>query len=194
MQIQDGAGKGNHAKVDENLRLHTQSVEETEAQHAAEIGDAYNINTGNISFSAAGTMLYFKNGETKEFVIEALAIGLGSASTSDTPEITVERNPTGGDLISDATAVAINQNRNFGSSKTLSNTLVYKGKSGGTSTGGNDILLFYQTSGGRLYATINLVIPPGSSLAVTIDPKLSSGSIKGYAAIIGHLKDEASLD
>jgi hypothetical protein len=195
MLIEDGAGKGNRAKVDSNLRIHAQTVEETESQHAAEIGDAYNINTGNITFSAAGTMVYFKNGETKDFVVEAVAVGLGSGTTSDSPEITVERNPTGGDLISDGTAVDMKQNRNFGSSKTLATgTLVYKGKSGGTSTGADDTILFYQTAAGRLYAPINLVITPGSSMAITIDPKLSSGSIKAYAAIIGHLKDEASQD
>jgi hypothetical protein len=56
--LNDGTGKGNNAKIDGNNRLHTQSVQESEATHAVEAGDAYNINTGNITFSAAGIVLH----------------------------------------------------------------------------------------------------------------------------------------
>lgn len=193
VQINDGTGSGNSAKVDSNKRIHTQSVTETEALHAAEIGEAFNINTGSISFTAAGTLLYIKNNEDKELIIEAIAVGTGAGTTSDIGEITVERNPTGGDLISDATAVDMNQNRNFGSSGTLTAD-VFKGKSGGTSTGGDDIILFYHDSNGRLFGSIDLVLPKGQSIAVTYDPKLSSGTQKAYCAIICHLKDAASKD
>ena len=191
VQINDGTGAGNSAKVDTNKRLHTQAVIETEALHAAEVGDAYNINTGPISLTAAGTLLYVKNNEDQDLVIEAIAIGFGTGTVSDIGEITVERNPDSGDLISDASAVAMNQNRNFGSSKTLTAD-VFKGKSGGTSTGGDDIILLYQGVSGRLFASIGLVIPKGSSISITCDPKLSSGTIKAYCAIVCHLKDNAS--
>jgi hypothetical protein len=192
--LNDGTGKGNNAKVDGNNRLHTQSVQEAEATHAVEAGDAYNINTGNITFSAAGTLLFVKNNEDKDLVISAIAVGLGSGTLSDSAEITIERNTTGGDLgFSDNTAVDINANRNFGSSKTL-DANVYKGKSGGTSTGGNDAVLLYQTASSRLFATIDIVVPKGNNIAITIDPKLSSGSVKAYAAIICHLKDPNSKD
>lgn len=191
--IEDGKGTGQKARVDGNFRLHTEAVTESEGVHAVEKGDAYNINTGNISFSAAGTLLYLVNNEDKDLVIEAIAVGAGTGTVSDIGEITVERNITGGDVISDATAVSMNQNRNFGSNKTLSAT-VYKGKSGGTSTGGDDIILFYHGTSGRLFATINLVIPKGSNVSITYDPKLSSGSIKAYCAIVCHLKDPESGD
>jgi hypothetical protein len=191
--IEDGKGTGQKARVDGNFRLHTEAVTESEGVHAVEKGDAYNINTGNISFSAAGTLLYLVNNEDKDLVIEAIAVGAGTGTVSDIGEITVERNITGGEVISDATAVSMNQNRNFGSNKTLSAT-VYKGKSGGTSTGGDDIILFYHGTSGRLFATINLVIPKGSNVSITYDPKLSSGSIKAYCAIVCHLKDPESGD
>jgi hypothetical protein len=193
MIIEDGTGTGNKAKVDANKRIHTQAVTETEGLHATEVGDAYNINTGSVSFTAAGTLLYIKNNEDKDLVIEALAVGVGTGTTSDIGEITVERNPTGGDLISDATAVSMNANRNFGSNKTLTAD-VFKGKSGGTSTGGNDTILFYHDSNGRLFASIDLILPKGSSIAITYDPKLSSGSQKAYCAAIVHLKDPATSD
>jgi hypothetical protein len=191
MIFEDGTGKGNKAKVDGNNRLHTQAITETEALHAVEAGDAYNINTGNITFSAAGTMLYLLNSEDKDLVVEAIAIGIGTGATSDMGELTIERNTTAGDLISDATAVAMNQNRNFGSNKTLTAT-AYKGKSGGTSTGGNDIIYVYTGTDTRVFLTINLVLPKGSSMAVTYDPKLSSGSVKAYCAAIVFLKDPES--
>ncbi len=109
------------------------------------------------------------------------------------PEVTVACNATGGDIISDATAVAMNANRNFGSSKTLS-VDAYAGKSGGTITGETDTVLFFQGTGGRLFATINIVVPKGSNITVYLDPKLSSGSIKAYCALVCHLKDEAGID
>ena len=103
------------------------------------------------------------------------------------------RNPTGGDLISDATAVDMNQNRNFGSSKTLTAD-VYKGKSAGTITGGDDIVLLYQGTDSRLFASLILQVPKGQSIAIKIDPKLSSGSVKAYCAAVCYLKSVTSAD
>lgn len=191
MIIDDGTGTGTKAAVTTTNRLRVQAITESEAQHAIEAGEGYNINTGNITFSAAGTLLYLKNNEDQDMLIDAIAVGVGTGTTSDIGEITIEQNPTGGDLISDATAVAMNANRNFGSSKTLTAD-VYKGKSGGTSTGGTDTILFYQGTNGRLFASIDLVVPKGSSIAITYDPKLSSGSVKAYAAAVIHLKEIAA--
>ena len=131
MIIEDGKGTGFKAKVDGSYRLHTQSVSESEGVHAIELGNGYNINTKNLSFTAAGTLIYIKNNENVDLVIEAIAFGAGAGTTSDIGEITIVRNPTAGDLITDETAIAINQNRNSGSNKTLDAT-VYAGKSGGS--------------------------------------------------------------
>jgi hypothetical protein len=49
--VQDGTGRGYHAKVDANFRLHTQSVTDTAEQAANREGDAYNINTGVITLT-----------------------------------------------------------------------------------------------------------------------------------------------
>jgi len=193
MIIEDGKGTGYKARVDSSYRLHAQAIAETEAAHAVEAGDAYNINTGNITFSAAGTLLYIKNNDDVDLVIESIAVGLGSATVSDIGEITLVRNPTGGDLISDATPVSINQNRNFGSFKTLTAN-AYKGKSGGTLTGGNNILLLYQAQNSRLFAEVLIELPKGSSVGISIDPKLSSGSVKAYAAAVCYLKNASSSD
>ena len=187
MIIEDGKGTGYKARIDSDNRVHAHSVSATEELEAVKTGDAYNINTGPITFSAAGTLLYIKNNEDNDLVLDSLAFGAGSGTTSDIGELTLELNPTGGDLISDATAVDMNVNRNVGSSKTLT-ALVYKGKSGGTSTGATDAALFYHGTSSRLFASVNFIVPKGSSVAITYDPKLSSGTIKAYCAIICHLK------
>lgn len=189
MRISDGKGRGYEAQVGSNNRLWTQTIQESEELHAIEEGNGYNINTGSITFSAAGTFLYVKNTGDDDIVVAAIAVGAGSGTTSDIGEITVISNPTGGDLISDATAVDINVNRNVGSSKTLSAT-VYKGKSAGTITGGSDAILFYHGTSSRLFGTINLTIPKGKSIAVKYDPKLSSGSIKAYCALVVYTKSQ----
>lgn len=189
MKIEDNTGSGNGAKVDVNNRLHVASVSEPEAIHSATMGDGYNINTGLISITADATLMYVKNNEAQDMVIEAIALGSFEGIThSDDPYITLIRNPTAGDLISDATAVSMNQNRNFGTSKTLTAD-AYKGKVGGTITGGDDIAILQATPGGRSFYTINFVIPKGSSLAIKLTANITSGTANWYAAIICHLKD-----
>lgn len=167
------------------------SVSESEAQEATELGDGYNINTGVIGLTSSteSGVLYFKNGESRRFIVEAIAVGVGSAGTvTDVSQITLVKNPTGGTLISNATAVDINENRSFGSSNTVASSLAYKGAEGNTVTGGDDALLFFQPAGGRLIADIQLELNPGNSIAVKIDTNTSSGTTNVYAAVIGHLK------
>jgi hypothetical protein len=193
MKIHDGKGKGNEAHVDGNNRLHVQATVETEAVHSAEIGDAYNINTGLISVTADATLLYFKNDSLQDFVVETIALGSSTGIThSASPYITVIRNVTAGDIISDATAVSMNQNRNFGSTKTLSST-VYKGKVGGTATGGSDVAILQVTPGGRSFYALDFILPKGTSLTIALTANVSSGSANYYAALIGHLKDTESF-
>lgn len=194
MKIEDGTGKGSSLKIDANNRAHTQTISETEALHSTELGDAYNINSGNIALTGDGTLLYLKNNEDRDLVIEALAFGNDGLGThSSNPRYTIVRNPTAGDLISDATAVDMNANRNFGSNKTLTSD-TYKGKTSGTITGGNDIAILEGTNDGRDYFTINFVLPKGSSIAVKWTANLSSGTAGVYAAIVCFLKDPEGKD
>ena len=191
MKIDDGTGKGFQAKVDLNNRVHTQSIIESESLHSAETGDAYNLNTGLISITGDASLMYIKNEEDKDLVVEAIALGSFEGIThSDDPYITLVRNPTGGDLISDATAISMNQNRNFGSTKSLTGD-IYKGKVSGTITGGNDAAILQVTSGSRSFYTINFLLPKGSSIAIKLTANVSSGSANYYCAVICYLKDPA---
>jgi len=193
MKIDDGTGTGSQAKVGTDNRLQVRAVIEEEVVHNGESGESYNINTGLISITGDATLLYFKNNASQNFIITDIALGSFEGIThSDDPYITVVRNPTGGDLISDATAVSMNQNRNFGSSKTATAD-VYKGKVAGTLTGGNDIAILQATPGGRSFYGINFIIPKGSSIGIKLTANVTSGSANWYAALIGYYKDDQDI-
>jgi hypothetical protein len=190
--IQDGTGSGNRAKVSGN-RLFGHTITEGEDRHSTEQGDAYNVNTGVIGLtsSTASGILYIKNNESRDMIIEAIAVGVGSAgTTTDVTTVTLVRNPTS---VSFSTAVDMNQNRNFGSSKTLTAD-VYKGAEAATVTGGNNAAIFFQASGSRLFAPIDFVLTKGDSLAVTIDTNTSSGTTNVYCAALLHLKNNNFVD
>jgi hypothetical protein len=191
--IKDGTGSSNEAKVDENKQLHVFGITETEQQQATDFGNSYNINTGWISgVSGSTAVLYFKNDEDSTFVVDAIAVGFGrDASDTDIQTVRVIRNPSAGDIITQATNVDMNQNRNFGSSNSLkTTTLAYKGVNSNTDfTDGDDIAIFAQNDNGRLFATVDFELTRGSSIGITIDTE-TTGSTKVYAAIIGYLKSD----
>lgn len=192
MIIENGKGNGNKLEINSRNEAKVFAVQETEAQASAENGDAYNINTGDIACAGDTTLVYFKNDEDTDVIIEAIAVGVRGSTITDQATVTVIRNPTGGDIISDATAVDMNGNRNFGSSKTLkTTTLAYKGKQGGTITGGADLIQFYMGNNSRLFASINLEIPRGSSMAIKIEGTTTGGNC--YGALVLHLKDSERL-
>lgn len=191
--ILDGTGKGYKAKVDKGNRVHTFSITESEQDFATLNGDSYNINTGNVNISGSSALLYFKNDEDTSFIVDAIALGFSTGSNGATPSVTLKRNPTAGTIIDNATNVDMNESRNFGSSKTLkTTTLAYKGNSGNTFTDGSDIAQFYTGLNGRLFATINFELPRGSSLGIHVNPELTTGSVRCYAAIIGYVREDYS--
>lgn len=196
-RIEDGKGKGFLAQVDERNRLKISGITESESVFAAKLGDAYNINTGYITIGGGvgaidSSLLYIKNNEDKDFVITALAIGVApgnAAFTAGEPFfLTLVRNPENGDIVTDETPVDMNENRNFGSSNALVAD-VYKGKSGGTITGGDDIAILQLVNNGRSFFTIDFFLRKGSSIAVKLTSDISSGSCQIYCAAIGYLLD-----
>jgi hypothetical protein len=189
VKIQDGAGHGYEAQVDQTNRLLVRAVTETEVQDAVQTGDGYNVNTGPLSISTDSALIYLKNTGTRELVIEALAVGLGVGSASDIARVTLIRNPTAGNIVTGASGVSMNQNRNFGTNQTLQAD-VYKGGNAATFTDGDDIALFFQPLNGRLFADINFQLEPGNSVGINLVPNLSSGSVLCYAAFVLYEKPE----
>jgi len=198
MIIENGAGDSKKARVDSNNNLHTFSVDRTAIQAATRKGNSYNLNTGLIGLTSAteSAVLYFKNDEApvngeSSFVVDSIAVGIDNeGTTTGMSLITVIRNPTAGTIVDNATAVAMNANRNFGSSNTLSSTtLAYKGAEGNTFTDGTDIAQFLQSPGTRGFYVLDFELTKGSSIGVKIDTDTSSGTTNLYVALIGHRVD-----
>ena len=188
--IEDGSGNGISAKVDSDQKIETRAVTSTETQFAVAEGRAWNINTGWISsISADSALIYFKNEEVNEsdFFVDAIAVGLKDGSATDVQGIYFISNPAGGTLVDAATDCDMIQNRKVGSGESLgANTLAYKcTASGQTLTGGSDSALFAQNDQGRLFATVDFIIPKGKACGIRIEV-LGSFSGDVYAALIGH--------
>ena len=191
-RIEDGKGSGKDARVDDKNRLRTHAVTETESLHSTELGTSYNLNTGLISITGDATLLYYENTGEKDFVVEAIALGSFEGIThSDDPYIELIRNPTSGNLITDeTTSGTFVQNRNFGSTNSLSGNF-YKGKASGTCVG-DTIAILQATPGGRSFYTINFVLPKGASMGIKLIANVTSGSANWYGALIGFEKDDTT--
>lgn len=187
----DGKGRGYLAEVDSSNRLNTYSVATQDEFEANRDGDAYNINTGviNLTDAAETPVLYLKNNENNDLHIRAIAIGLATSSNGASNEMikaTVIRNPTAGTIVSSSVNVDINSNRNYGSNKTLTSD-AYKGATGKTMTDGTDHIIFYASDFGRLFGTIDEVIPKGSSIGIKLTPPTGNTYLPCYVALISHL-------
>lgn len=184
---------GRGQKIDGNNSAHVYATTESQFTTAAIHDDAYNINTGlvtGLTGTSGHSVLYFKNDESpvdgeSRIIIDAFAFWTGtrSATVTDDPVWTILRNPDGGDIITDATAVDINSNSDFGGNSSLaSTTLAYKGKNGGTitSTDGNHAII---AGTGRIFAGVPIVLHRGSSVGVSVDIN-TSGACQVYAALV----------
>lgn len=188
--ISDGTGKGNNLKVDSKNRAMTYSVSQSSNEAASKDGDAYNIHTGNIVISGLSAMIYVKNNETRDLFIENIVVALGTATVSELPEVMTYKTITGGDIVTDATQVQMKSNRNYGSPNAIVAD-TFKGKDGGTIVG-EQVGLYHMSAGSRLVANVNKVLPKGATIAIEVDPKLSSGTMKAYVVLVCHLKDSAA--
>ena len=185
--IIDGTGKGYQAGVTSDQRLLTEAVTETEAERANEKGNSYNMNTGivNLSGTTETPMIYMKNNENEDVVIEGIVIGIWGSANGDGLDMisTTYRNPTAGTIVSGATDVPINSNRNYGSTNTL-DADVYLGGDSITMTGGTEHLLVRITEESRSFVSINEVLPKGTSIGVSITPPTGNDSMNCYVALV----------
>lgn len=189
-QIDNGAR--NTVDINDKREMKTFSIVETEAQASLELGKAYNLNTKDVNSMTTGdaTLIYVYNDEDQPIIIEQMILGArGLTGLSDMAQWTTIANPTGGDLITDATTTnVIRANRLGGSTDALkATTLVYKGKAGGTITGGTEELYGYINNNQRLPIPIGVEIPRGGSYAVKIDSDATAGTC--YCALAIHVKD-----
>ena len=174
------------AYVNQKHRLEVEATTRTESLASTEDGDAYNINTGLIGLtnSTVTPILYFENHEDFECIVSTVIVGIDDLGThTGTPVIKIIRNPSSVDF---SAAVDMKANRNFSSTKELkSATLVYKGATGDTVTGGTEAALFLQQEAGRLSVPgLDFIVGVGNSLCVTIDAQVTGGTSQVYCALV----------
>ena len=182
------------AKVDKSNRLDTRGITKTETANATVEADSYNINTGLITLTTAGEsgVMYLKNNEDRDINVDAIVVIFGPSTggaATDTNQVRIYRNPTTGTLISGAVDADINDNRNFGSSKTLA-ALAYKGATGNTITDGSVVIESLVGPGSRVSFAIDLVLTKGDSVGISYEPSDSNTSMKCMAAIVLHLEPD----
>lgn len=179
--IRDGIGSGKEAKVTSDNRLSTTAVTENEADTATSNGTRYNLNTGTVTLTNATTttLFYIQNTEDKDLIITALIYNLG-ATTGGSGDVTIDiiRNPTAGDIITNANNIDINSNQNFGSNRSLSAN-VYKGATGETAVSGGEttISTLSASNTGRIFISLGaMTLAKGNSLAVNYTPPTGNTS------------------
>lgn len=204
ISIKNGSS-GDIAKVDSNLRLHTATISEDQKDHACDTGieEKYNINTGDITLTDANktSMLYIKNNGLYDMVITALIYNLGATSNgSGDAVIEVLRNPTAGDIVTNANdcqvGPGVSANQNFGSTNTMTG-LFYKGATseGVLSDGTASVLTRSASNTGRIVVALGaMILPKGSSLGVEYTPPASNTSqIVQFAAAVYILSPTVSV-
>ena len=181
MKLKDGTGSGVEAKVTNRFRLCTSAVATTVLDLAAIDGDKFNINTDDITLTDANktTVLYLKNNEDRDLIITALIYNLGAtASGTGDVKIDVIRNPTAGNIISNANNVPVVSNQNFGSSTTLTAD-VYVGATVESVVTDGDLSISTRSASrtGRIVIALGaMVLPKGSSMAIDYTPPASNTS------------------
>jgi hypothetical protein len=182
-------------KVDIAGRAHVDSISTDRESYSSQGGTSFNLNTGLFELTNAATTnaaMYVKNNEDYPLVITNIFYQTG-ASTGGSGNIIVSvlRNPTAGTIVSGATPVEININRNFGSSRTLDVT-AYKGANGLTFTDGTKALeSILATATQRIAISAgSITLPKGSSIGINFKTPTGNTSMQVEFAIACYLEIE----
>ncbi len=194
MIIEDGTGDGFSAEVNAEKRLVTSAVTSTESDHNADKGNKFNVNTGDITITDAVkfTALYIKNNSDDPIFITAVIYNLGTtASGSGDVKIDVIRNPTAGDIVTNANDCEMISNQNFGSSLTFTGD-AFKGAEGETVVSDGEISISTRSASatGRIVVSLGaLVLKKGSSIAINYTPPTGNTSQTVQFAVSSFFQD-----
>jgi urease beta subunit len=167
-------------------RVLTEGLNETEAEAASLKGYKFNINTGDITLTNATetTVLYIKNTGNYPLVCKTFIHILGNTTGgSGDGKVDIIRNPTSGDIITNANDVligpGISANQNYGSRNTLSGNY-FKGASGESVISASDgvhITTRLSSSVGRIPISLDgIILPINASVAVNYTPPTGNTS------------------
>lgn len=187
--IKDGTGTGRLAGVGPNNRLDTHAVIETGQANRTREGDSHNLSTGAIALTSENesAVFYFKNTHSKSFFIEAFFLTVGTRpSPTEAVTYKIIRNPTGGTIISTATAIGLESNHDFSSAKSLTK-IAYNGAEAKTFTDGTEAISVHLTNA-RTALPVNILLPQGTSIGVTCTPNDTTGMLC-QVALVGYYLD-----
>lgn len=175
-QIEDGTGKGRQVGVDTTNKLLARATVESIFDEAVEEGLANFVGTPLITLTnaAESAIFYIKNNEDIDIIFENFFF-VAEATTGGSPNmfrVSWYKNPTS---ISSGTAVTP-LNQNFGSSRVLDATVEY-GAQGSAVTGGSNAATLSFPIGVFNDIKAKLILPKGTSFAVTITPPTSNTSM-----------------
>jgi len=176
------------AEVNSSKRLQTRSVTVSEQQQRSNDGYGFNLNTGTIALTSANesAVMYVKYTGTKTLHVQSVAVGVGKLGVSSDPVLVkMYRNPTNGTIVTNAVAGVQFENRNFGTATQLTSDF-YKGVEGDTLTGGDLIAQFYANQSNRLFADIDFILPPQTSIGISLTPNDDGTGGNVYVALICH--------
>ena len=189
-KIEDGTGFGYAAKVDNTNRLEVAASVVDEERVAILRGEAWAVGTGLLQFTAANNaaVVYIKNDSEADLIVDRMRVMFGTA-TGGTGDwlFRIDRNPTGGTIIDNATAAGV-LNINHGSSTTPQG-LFYKSSvspiagTPDTVTGGSGSQFPIKSTGeNQLIIPAGRILPTGSSLALQVQPP--AGTTSAYINIV----------
>ena len=190
MIIEDGTGTGKRLEINKLNRAKADAVTFDREDDAIAVGAGYQITSGQITFTSSGSasgILYFKNDEDVDCVVDRVVLMVGTGDTSGDWFHRIVRNPTGGTLIDNAVKAGIS-NSNHGSANLLNGNGadIFKGVEGDTITGGTGVALPVHATSNRIVFPIGRRVPKGSSFAVEItSPTINSGSV--IAVSVAHV-------
>ncbi len=188
--IIDGTGSNYRAKVNSNNQLEVEATTESVYRVAVENGKAFNINSFDKTLSATSgeqAVLYIKNNSDEELELVNLFGGFWNVTPGSNGifKIKVYQNPTGGTLISEANRIDI-PNRQAGAIEDFNDVIAYDATTGGRTfdTVPSTPNAFLIQGSGRLFASIDLAIPPGQAFGITVDT--AGGSADYYIGFAGY--------
>jgi hypothetical protein len=175
-EITDGLGSGRSAGVDTTNKLLSRATIESIFDEAVENGDAYFVGTPLITLTNAAESAVFilENNEEDDLIFENFFF-IAEATTGGSPNMFRANFYKNATSISSGTALTP-LNQNFGSSKTLDATTQY-GAQGSAVTGGSLVATLSFPIGVFNDTAAKLILPKGSSVAITITPPTSNTSM-----------------
>jgi hypothetical protein len=179
-RIEDGSGKGNEAKVDSRLRLHTDSTSRTQLEQAALIGQAYNFSTGVINLTTDGesALGYIKYNGDLPLEFKEIGVRLGDSSNgSGDAVIKIVSLPDAGTIIDNADPAPAVGNRDILETRPL-DALVYKGDEGYTLTGGSNFAITSRSTFVEpvLFDAGPIILRKGATLGILVTPPAGNTS------------------